>query len=150
MIAQRARSEGVAAPALQLLIYPWLIGRADNAAYRDFAACYPLSVEGMAWFVRHYLNDEAELTDRGLSPGLAEDLTGLAPALVYTAGFDPLCDEGQEYAERLAAAGVPVEFRCYESLPHSFTSFGGAAPAAAQALREIARDVDIVLSKGAA
>jgi acetyl esterase/lipase len=149
-VAQRARDEHAATPAFQLLIYPWLVGRADNDAYRDFGSCYPLSVEGMAWFLRHYLNDESELVDPRLSPGLREDLSGLAPALVYTAGFDLLCDEGADYAKRLEAAGVPVTFRCYESLTHSFTSFGGAAPAAARAQDEIARDVDVALSQGAA
>ncbi len=148
MIAQRAKTEGVAPPVFQLLIYPWLLGRADNAAYRDFGACYPLPVEAVDWFCRHYLNDHAELEDLRLAPGLATDLTGLAPALVYTAGFDLLCDEGEDYAKRLESAGVPVVFRCYESLTHSFTSLGGATPTAAHALDEIARDVDVLLAKG--
>jgi acetyl esterase/lipase len=148
MIAQRAKAESAAQPAFQLLIYPWLLAYADNDAYRDFGSCYPLVAASMQWFIDHYLNDDAEREDARLSPGLTRDLTGLAPALVYTAGFDLLCDEGEDYAKRLEAAGVPVIFRCYESLTHSFTSFGGAAPAAAQALDEIAHDVDRVLSQG--
>jgi acetyl esterase/lipase len=150
MIAQRAKAERLPQPSLQLLIYPWLLAYADNAAYRDFGDCYPLSREDMEWFLAHYLNDDAERADVRISPGLAGELDGLAPALVYTAGFDLLCDEGCAYAQRLEAAGVPVTFRCYESLTHSFTSFAGAAPAAARALEEIAHDVDLVLSKGAA
>lgn len=150
MIAQRAKAEGLPQPSFQLLVYPWLLAYADNAAYRDFGACYPLSREDMAWFLTHYLNDDAERADVRISPGLAADLSGLAPALVYTAGFDLLCDEGEAFARRLDAAGVPVTFRCYESLTHSFTSFAGAVPAAARALEEIAHDVDLVLSKGVA
>jgi acetyl esterase/lipase len=150
MIAQRARAEGVRAPRFQLLIYPWLLACADNAAYRDFAACPPLVREDIPWFLVHYLSGERERGDVRLSPGLASDLAGLAPALVYSAGFDILCDEAEEYAQRLRAAGVPVSFRCFESLPHGFTSFAGIAPAAVHALGEIARDVDLALSRGAA
>jgi acetyl esterase/lipase len=149
MVAQRALAEGAPQPAFQLLVYPWLLAFADNDAYRDFGACYPLDVPSMRWFLTHYLNDDAERDDPRMSPGLAADLTGLAPALVYTAGFDLLCDEGEAYARRLEAAGVPVVFRCYASLPHSFTSFGGVAPEALRAQREIAHDVDLLLSKGA-
>ena len=148
MIAQRAHAERVRAPRFQLLIYPWLIACADNAAYRDFGACPPLLREDLPWFLSHYLNSDPERDDVRLAPGLADDLSGLAPALVYTAGFDVLCDEGERYAQRLAEAGVPVTYRCYASLPHGFTLFAGVAPAAARALEEIARDVDLVLSRG--
>jgi len=149
MIAQRARADRVRAPCFQLLIYPWLLAFADNAAYRDFGACPPLLREDIPWFLSHYLNSARERDDAGLSPGLTADLAGLAPALVYTAGFDVLSDEGEDYAERLAGAGVSVVFRCYESLPHAFVGFAGVVPAAAHALDEIARDVDLVLSSGA-
>ena len=148
LIAQRARAEGVRAPRVQLLIYPWLLACADNAAYRDFGACPPLVREDIPWFLSHYLNSDAERDDVRLSPALATDLDGLAPALVYAAGFDILCDETEAYAQRLAQAGVPVVYRCYESLPHGFTLLAGVAPAAARALDEIARDVDLVLSRG--
>ncbi len=149
MIAQRARAERVRAPRFQLLIYPWLLACADNAAYRDFGACPPLVREDIPWFLSQYLNGERERDDIRFSPGLASDLGDLAPALVYTAGFDILCDEGEDYAQRLAAAGVPLVFRCFESLPHGFASFGGVAPAAARAQDEIARDVDLALSRRA-
>jgi acetyl esterase/lipase len=148
MVAQRARAEGVRAPCFQLLIYPWLLAFADNAAYRDFGACMPLLREDIPWFLSHYLNADRERDDVRFSPALESDVRGLAPALVYTAGFDILCDEGEDYAQRLSAAGVPVSFRCFESVPHGFTSFGGIAPAAARAQDEIAHDVDLVLSKG--
>jgi acetyl esterase/lipase len=150
MIAQRARAERVRAPVFQLLIYPWLLACADNAAYRDFGACPPLVREDIPWFLTHYLNADRERDDVRMSPGLASDLAGLAPALVYGAGFDILCDEAEAYAQRLAKAEVPLVFRCFESLPHGFTSFAGVTPAAARALEEIARDVDLVLSRGVA
>jgi len=150
MIAQRARAEGARAPRFQLLIYPWLIACADNAAYRDFGACPPLVREDIPWFLSHCLNSDHEREDVRFAPGLAQDLAGLAPALVYTAGFDILCDEAEDYAQRLAQAGVPVVYRCFESLPHGFTVLAGVVPAAASALDEIARDVDLALSRGAA
>jgi acetyl esterase len=150
MIAQRARAERMRAPVFQLLIYPWLIACADNAAYRDFGACPPLVREDIPWFLSHYLNADHERDDVRMSPGLATDLGGLAPALVYTAGFDILCDEAEAYAQRLAAADATVVYRCFESLPHGFTSFAGVAPAAERAQMEIARDVDLTLSRGVA
>jgi acetyl esterase len=149
MIAQRAHAERVRAPRFQLLIYPWLLAYADNDAYRDFGACPPLLREDLPWFLSHYLRSDAERDDERLSPGLASELSGLAPALVYTAGFDVLCDEAEQYAQRLTDAGVPVVYRCYESLPHGFTLLAGTSPAAARALAEIAHDVDLVLSRGA-
>ncbi|MGH1559020.1 alpha/beta hydrolase fold domain-containing protein [Caulobacter segnis] len=66
------------------------------------------------------------------------DLSGLAPAVIATAGFDPLVGQGEAYAKRLKAAGVPVLYRCYDSLAHGFTAFTGAIPAADSACREIA------------
>ena len=85
--------------------------------------------------------------DPRLSPLREDDFSGLAPALVYTAGFDPLCDEGEAYARKLEAAGVKVQHRCYEHLCHSFTSLG-AIPAALAAQQEIARDVERIFTGG--
>ena len=62
--------------------------------------------------------------------------------------LDVLCDEAEDYARRLSDAGVPVVYRCYETLPHGFTLLASASPAAARALAEIAHDVDLVLSRG--
>ena len=102
----------------------------------------------MRWFLSHYTTDEREWSDPRLSPSLESDFHGLAPALIATAGFDPLCDEGEAYAQKLEAAGVAVRYRCYESLSHSFTSLGGIVPAAAQALDELAGDLERVLTGG--
>ena len=69
---------------------------------------------------------------------MASAFAGLAPAIVVTAGFDPLVDQGEAYARKLKAAGVPVVYRCYDSLAHAFTAFTGASPCADVACREIA------------
>ena len=146
-VAQRARAENTPL-AFQLLLYPWLVPYADNASYRDFADQPPLVRDDIPWFLSHCLAEASQRSDARLWPGLATDLAGLAPALVYTAGFDILRDEGEDYAQRLAAANVPVTYRCYESLPHAFNVLGGVVPAAARALDQIAHEVDLVLSRG--
>jgi acetyl esterase/lipase len=147
-VTQALKQAGEPQPLLQILVYPWLEAFADNDSYREFEHGSPLDVAGMRWFLRHYTSDESEWRDPRLSPGLASDLAGLAPALIATAGFDPLCDEGAAYARRLESAGVPVGYRCYESLCHSFTSLGGIVPAASQALDEIADGLERVLTGG--
>jgi acetyl esterase/lipase len=147
-IAQAAKRAGLPQPLLQILIYPWLHAYADNASYRDFGASEPLTRESMLWFLANYAR-ERDREDPRLSPLLEPDVTGLAPALVVTAGFDVLCDEGEAYAKRLEAAGVPVTFRCEESLCHSFTSLGGISPAAARACQAIACDLERTLTREA-
>jgi acetyl esterase/lipase len=148
-VCHAAKSAGLPQPLLQILIYPWLLAYADNAAYRDFGASYPLSRESMQWFLANYENDARDREDVRLSPGLEPDVSGLAPAVVVTAGFDVLCDEGFAYAHRLEAAGVPVTFRCEESLCHSFTALSGVSPAADAACEAIARDLERALTRGA-
>jgi acetyl esterase/lipase len=86
----------------------------------------------------HYLNPGDDPADPRLSPLREKDLSGLAPAVVVTAGFDPLVDQGEAYAKRLKAAGVPVAYRCYDSLAHGFVAFTGAVPCADVACREVA------------
>lgn len=147
-ISHEMKRAGDPQPLVQLLVYPWVEAYADNDSYRDFADAFPLTPEGMRWFLAHYLNDESERADLRLSPLREPDFSGLAPAIVATAGFDPLCDEGDGYAARLAEAGVPVLHRRYDALCHSFTSLSGACPAAEHALGELARDVDRALSGG--
>ena len=103
--------------------------------------------EDIPWFLSHYLNEARERDDVRMSPGLAGDLAGLAPALVYSAGFDILCDEAEAYAQRLTAAQVPIVFRCFESLPHGFIAFPTAAPAAEAACRRIAKETAAALKR---
>jgi acetyl esterase len=80
--------------------------------------------EGMEAFRAHYVPDPADYGDVRASPALCEDLDGLAPAVVVTAGFDPLRDEGTAYAAALAGAGVAVEYRCYDDMVHGFFGMG--------------------------
>ena len=83
-----------------------------------------LTRAGMEWFRSQYLPDVADWDSPLAAPALAEDLVGLAPAAVFTAGFDPLRDDGRAYADALTKAGVPVQYRCYDDMVHGFFGMG--------------------------
>ena len=138
ILCQEMKRTGEAQPALQLLIYPCVDVASETASMTTYADAFPLSRPIMEWFMGHYLGPNDDPADPRLSPIRAGDLAGLAPAVVVTAGFDPLVDQGEAYAQRLKAAGVPTVYRCYDGLPHAFTAFTGAVDSADVACREIA------------
>jgi acetyl esterase len=120
VVAQQCVRRGLAPPAMQVLIYPGLdlVGRRPS---RDlFAEGFFLTDADIEWYRDHYTPDRSIRPDPLISPLLAEDLSGLAPAYIVTAGFDPLRDEGNEYAAKLAEAGVDVEHHCERGLVHGF------------------------------
>jgi acetyl esterase len=142
VIAQEMRRLGEAGPTIQMMIYPAVVWRMETASMESFGASYPLNKAMMYYFRDHYFADhETGTLDLRGSPGLNKDLSRLPPALIYSAGHDPLVDQGRDYAEALKAAGVPVIYRCYDSLGHCFTAMSGAVPAAREALLEIIEDV---------
>lgn len=118
----------------QLLVYPVTDQRAGSGSYRACADGYALTADDMTWFRDHYL-DPAHYGDWRASPLLAPDLTGLPPALVLTAGFDPLCDEGRLYADALSAAGNAAQYVCFERQMHAFIGMGGVIEEANTAVR---------------
>ena len=119
-VALLLRDAGEAAPALQLLIYPATDQRAGAPSHRSNAQGYLLTADSVAWYRGHYLPDPAQWTDWRASPLLAPDLSRLPPALVLTAGFDPLRDEGRQYADALSTAGNRVQVVCFERQVHGF------------------------------
>lgn len=124
VLTQRARDEGVPQPALQVLLYPATEVGIETRSQTLFADGFFLTARDMDWFMSQFLDDSGvEATDPRVSPLRAPDLSGLAPALVVTAGFDPLRDEGRLYAEALRAAGTPVDYREYGSVVHGFANF---------------------------
>lgn len=142
---QLAKQRGGPRIAYQVLVYPTVDLRdpVDDPAYPSRAQFgggdYFLSMRDMEWFRSLYVTDPAsESGDARLSPIAGGDLAGLPPALVVTAGCDPLRDEGKAYADRLAAAGVRVEYRCYDGTIHAFMSFAGAIPLGLEALSFVA------------
>ncbi len=145
IVAQEMKRDHKPQPVLQLLIYPAVEIVSDTPSMHIFADAYPLSKDTMDWFMDHYVPEGADVNDPRLSPLHETNLEGLAPAIVVTAGFDPLSDQGKLYADRLNDAGVETQFRCYDSLAHGFTAFIGGSPAAAKACREIATMVRMTL-----
>ena len=106
--------------AAQLLIYPATDMRAVAPSHKANAQSYLLTADSIHYYRGHYLAQEAQWSDWRASPLLAKDLKGLPPALVLTAGFDPLRDEGRQYADALSAAGNRVQYICFERQVHGF------------------------------
>lgn len=137
VVAQTVRAEPHP-PCLQWLIYPATDMAGETNSHKCCGDGFLLTQADMAWFRMHYLNDAAvEVDDPRASPLRAPDLSGVAPALVFTAGFDPLRDEGQAYAARLQAAGVKTIHREFETLIHGFVGMRGAVHAAARAMDDM-------------
>ena len=130
VVCQLAKAKGGPRIAFQALFYPLVDFTLANSPSRSQfgGGDFFLSNRDMEWFREHYLSDASQATDPRVSPIFARDLTGLPPALIIAAGCDVLLDEGKEYAERLRAAGVPVEYRCFDGTIHAFMSFCGAIP----------------------
>jgi acetyl esterase len=139
VVALAARDAGGPALAMQLLIYPATDMAADAPSHREFADGYVLTRDAILWSRANYLRSPDDLADWHASPLRAPDLSRLPPAYVVTCGFDPLRDEGQAYAERLRAAGVPVTYECFEGMVHGFVTMGGAIAAAHHALYRCAQ-----------
>ncbi|TDP93012.1 alpha/beta hydrolase [Labedaea rhizosphaerae] len=132
------RDGGSPALAAQVLVYPNTDRRGDTESMRANDDPALFNRRSVAWYWDHYLAADADGLDPLASPALAEDLTGLPPALVITAEYDPLRDEGEQYAERLRAAGVEVRATRYPGMVHGFFSMTGVLDAAAQAHAEVA------------
>lgn len=138
VVSLLARDAGGPAIVAQLLFYPAMQHAFDTVSHRENGRDYYLTTELMTWFWNHYLNDESEGRDVRASPLLAHDASGLPPALVVTAEFDPLRDEGEAYAARLDAAGTPATLRRYDGQIHSFVTRPGVMDAGARAIDESA------------
>jgi acetyl esterase len=135
-VALRAKEEGEPRIDFQLLVYPVTDHLLDLPSYESFGEGHWLTTEEMAWYWDHYLADRGRRSDPLASPLRASSHRGLPPALVLTAEFDPLRDEGEAYAEKLRAAGVPVKLTRYEGMIHGFFSCGGVIDAAHDAIAE--------------
>jgi acetyl esterase len=127
-------------PQAQLLIYPPTDGTTPRRSYELFGEGFYLSTNDRAAFGRHYVGTVTRGGDPRLSPLRASDLSNLPPALVITAGFDLLRDEGEAYAQALASAGTVTRLQKHPSLGHGFIHLTGVCPAARRAMVGIARD----------
>jgi len=148
VVAQRATREGGPRLAAQLLIYPVTDVSRKHPSYSLFRDGFFLTEAEMDWYRGHYLPDDAAARDPRASPLLAPDLRGLPPAMVLTAGFDVLRDEGEAYARRMEEAGVRVSLRRQAGLIHGFCNATAVSRPALAAMREAARWLAAELSRG--
>jgi acetyl esterase len=135
-----AREGGGARPRMQALIYPAtdVTGTGAQASRRRFAEDFLLTAGDIDWFERHYLPDDGSRRDPRVSVLQAGDLSGLPPAYVATAGFDPLRDEGEAYAQRMRDAGVAVALRRHPGLVHGFANLTAVSRTSRAAMHEVA------------
>lgn len=141
VISLIARDRGGPPLMYQVLIYPVTNMGGQTASREENADGYLLTKQDMAWFTNLYLSNEDEKFNPQVSPLLAPDLRGLPPALVITAEFDPLRDEGEMYARRLNDARVPVTATRYNGMIHLFLSMSGVLDQSKQAFAQIATEL---------
>ncbi|QEY62657.1 alpha/beta hydrolase [Metapseudomonas lalkuanensis] len=138
IIAARQPHELPLAPKAQVLVYPVTDATRKRPSHRDFAEGYLLETATLDWFYAHYGRTPEDLADWRCSPLLAPDLSGLAPALVYLAGHDPLHDEGLAYAQKLESAGNEVKLLSQPGLTHDFLRMAGLLAEVEGIHREVA------------
>jgi acetyl esterase/lipase len=144
-VCRMARDAGSPAIALQLLLCPVVDLSRSSDTRIAFASGYFLSEATIDWTVKHYCAPGTDLADPRISPLLADDLSGLPPAQVHTAEFDPLRSEGAAYADRLQRAGVAVRHTCHAGMIHHFYAMGGVIPYARLAVAEIGAGIKSAL-----
>jgi acetyl esterase len=146
VVCQVTRDGDVAPPTAQGLVYPATDAHFRSRSHELFAEGFFLSRDSMEWFRAHYVPDTADWDSPLVSPLVQTDLSGLPPASVVTAGFDPLRDEGIAYADALEKAGVPVTARCYDDMVHGFFGMGVLPGGPAMAAEIAAATGDLVRS----
>jgi acetyl esterase len=145
-VALMARDRGQPSIAFQLLIYPATDGALNTYSHKTFTN-YFLTDELCAYFWKQYIRSDADRSNPYAAPFYAKDLKGLPPALVITAEFDPLRDEGEAYAEKMRAAGVPVKISRYDGMIHGFFSMGAVLDQGNKAIAEAAEALKVAFRK---
>lgn len=145
-VAQACRDSGGAAPAFQLLFYPWLDLAEKRRSHELFREGFYLTQSDLDWYGARYLSGGGDVRDPRCSPLQTSNLEGLPPAYVATAGFDPLRDEGEDYAHRLRAAGVPVALRRHTGLIHGFVNTVSVGHVGREAVLEAAGALRLALA----
>ncbi|MGD0865032.1 MAG: alpha/beta hydrolase [Rhizomicrobium sp.] len=147
-VAQIALKNGGPTIDYQMLLFPVARIGSDTNSMRERAKGYFLERAALDWFFAHYLGEDADRSDPRMSPLAATDVAGLPPAYIMVAGFDPLHDEGVEYAEKLKAAGVSVSVAEYPDLVHDFIYLQAVLPQAPLAVKGAAAALRGALMKG--
>jgi acetyl esterase len=135
-VSLMARDRRTPLPIFQLLVYPVTGYDLNTISYRQNAEGYLLTRDGMQWYWQHYLQHSKDAVNPYAVPLAATDFTGLPPALVITAELDPLRDEGEAYARRLQAAGVPTRYSMYDGMIHGFFGMPALLDKGKQAIAE--------------
>ncbi len=138
VVSQLAASGGTPVPTCQVLIYPGVDFSFETDSHRDLKDGHVIPRERLVWYAEQYLRSEADKADLRASPLRAPSLAGQPPALIITAGFDPLRDEGRAYGDRLREAGVDAVHREYPGQIHAFVSLTKAIPQGLACTLEIA------------
>lgn len=146
-VALMARDRGEPSLIYQLLVCPVTNHDFNTASYQENGDGYLLTKNSMVWFWNHYLKDEDDGRNPYASPLQAQDLSGLPPALVITAEYDPLRDEGEAYAARLQKAGVSVVIKRYEGMIHGFFEMAALLDTAQLAIEETAQALRSALTR---
>jgi acetyl esterase len=134
----RLRDEGGPMPRGQVLVYPITTLHLDTTpSYAEFADGYGLTRAMMVWFLAHYLVDPSAANDPLGSPLLVPNLSGLPPALIFTAEYDPLRDEAEQYAARLAESGVPTVLSRKSGMFHGYLRYVGLLDQARDGIEEV-------------
>ncbi len=149
VVAQMARDRKAPAIRFQLLLYPVTNARFDTGSYIDNGAGYFLTRDTMLWFWDQYAPDELQRMQPYASPLQASDLSGLPPALIMTAEYDPLRDEGEDYAARLIKAGVPTQCIRQMGLIHGFFAQSQTVPAALPPMVQACAALKLALAESA-
>jgi acetyl esterase len=134
--------------AAQLLLYPVTDATMSAPSLDELAEGRMLTRAAMEWYYHQYLPDRAQRTDPRASPLLAADHAGLAPAIVVTAGQDPVRDDGERYAAKLQAAGTPVTHLRYPGTVHSFMLYAGALATGREAIEAVAARLRAIFHEG--
>jgi acetyl esterase len=146
VVSQQAKAAGGPAPCAQMLLYPALDRTVDRPSLELFGEGYLIGHADIAWYHLQYTGSTDAQPDPAQNPLVAKDFAGLAPALIVTAGFDPLRDEGEAYAEVLRQADVPVVLKRYEGMLHGFCSMATISPACDAAVSEIVAELRGVIA----
>jgi acetyl esterase len=138
VVSQLAASAGVPVPACQVLIYPAVDFSLETESHQELADGHIIPRDRIVWYMEQYLRGESDKADLRASPARAASLTGQPPAMIVTAGFDPLREEGRAYGDALRRAGVEVVYREFPGQIHAFVSLTKAIPQGMTATLEIA------------
>ena len=136
--------------AMQLLVYPVTDRKFDNVSYSDNAKGYMLEQETMRWYWNHYLASDADAANPYAAPQQATSVAGQPPALVITAEFDPLRDEGEVYGKRLQEAGVETTISRYDGMIHGFFAMVGVIDKSAVVMAEATSALKAAFARAAA